>query len=79
MSIAVPRQPQHYAGRELDCERAVEALFLHEVKNAGTAYIDLDHVLTGIAEDATHVGWTEEEITNAVLALAKRHGLKVGG
>jgi hypothetical protein len=77
MSIAIPRQAQPYTGRVFDCERAVESAFLDEVKSAGTAYIDLDHVLTGIAEDATRVGWTEEEITNAVLELAKRHGLEV--
>jgi hypothetical protein len=43
--------------------------------NSTTPYVDLDRVLTEIAEEATTAGWSEEELTDAVLALAKRHGM----
>lgn len=78
MPIAMPRQAKAYADRALDCEQAVEAAFLAEVQNAGTAFIDLDHVLSGIAEEATRAGWSEQEITDAVIQLARRHSLQSG-
>lgn len=73
MSINPPRYPGHYALRHHDCQAAIERDFLREMVNTTTPYVDLDRVLTEIAEEATAAGWSEEELTDAVLALAKRH------
>lgn len=73
MSINPPRFPGLYENRQEDCQLAIERDFLREMVNSSTPYVDLDRVLTEIAEDATRAGWSEEELTEAVLVLAKRH------
>jgi hypothetical protein len=73
MSINAPRQPGWYEKRQLDCEHALERDFLREMVNVTTPYVDLDRVLNAMAEEATKAGWTERELTDAVLSLAKRH------
>ena len=73
MSIHSPRYPGPYSLRATDCELAIERDFLRETVEAHTPYIDLDAILTAIADDAMRAGWSEEELTEAVLALSKRH------
>ena len=73
MSINSPRYPGPYEFRQQDCQSAIERDFLREMVNSTTPYVDLNRVLTEIAEDATRAGWSEEELTEAVLVLAKRH------
>lgn len=73
MSMNSPRIPGPYSQRASDCEHAIERDFLKHAVEAKTPYLDLDAILSSIAEDATHAGWSEEELTAAVLALAKRH------
>lgn len=73
MSINPPRYPGPYALRQHDCQAAIERDFLREMVNRTTPYVDLDRVLSEIAEEATAAGWSEEELTDAVLALANRH------
>jgi hypothetical protein len=75
MSINSPRYPGPYSLRQQDCQSAIERDFLREMVNSTTPYVDLDRVLTEIAEEATTAGWSEEELTDAVLALAMRHGM----
>lgn len=77
MSINSPRFPRHYPDRAADCEHAIEREFFAHVVSSGTAYIDLDRVLAAIAEEATGAGWSEQELTDAVLALARRHAMQV--
>jgi hypothetical protein len=50
--------------------------FLREVITLSTPYIDLDRILANVAEPATLAGWTEEELTDAVIRLAARHGME---
>ena len=76
MSINPPRHPGPYAHRSEDCERAIERDFLQEMVNVTTPYVDLDRVLTSIADEATKAGWTEREITDAVLRLAARYRMR---
>jgi hypothetical protein len=76
MSINSPRFSGWYPQRQVDCERAVERDFLREIVNISTPYVDLDRVLTGLAEDATKAGWTEGELTDSLISLAMRHNLK---
>ena len=76
MSINSPRYPGPYLQRATDCELAIERDFLRAIVNLTTPYVDLDRVLSDIADDATRAGWSEEEITDAVLRLAVRHRMK---
>lgn len=76
MSINAPRYPGPYAQRKADCESAIERDFLREVITLSTPYIDLDRILASVAEPATLAGWTEEELTDAVIRLAARHGME---
>ena len=73
MSINSPRYPRPYTQRATDCELAIERDFLRKVVEAHTPFIDLDAILTALADDALKVGWSEEDPTDAVLRLAKRH------
>jgi hypothetical protein len=75
MLINPPRYPGPYSHRATDCELAIERDFLREMVNRTTPYVDLDRVLSEIAEEATKAGWTEADLTDAVLNLAKRHKL----
>jgi hypothetical protein len=77
MSINSPRFPGHYPQSVVDCEHAIDREFFREVVNAGTPYIDLDRILAGIAGEATAAGWAEQELTDAVLELARRHALDI--
>lgn len=76
MSINSPRRSGQYDGRQEDCERAIERDFLREMVNSTTPYVDLDRVLMAVAEDATRAGWSEHELTDAVISLARRHGMR---
>ncbi|UVC12395.1 hypothetical protein IHQ71_30805 (plasmid) [Rhizobium sp. TH2] len=76
MSINSPRHPGPYINRALDCMAAIERDFLRETVNSTTPYVNLDRVLTEIAEDATRAGWSEQELTDAVLKLALRYNMK---
>jgi hypothetical protein len=76
MSINPPRISGPYLERATDCEFAIERDFLRETVNATTHFLDLDRVLTEIAEDAMRVGWSEQELTDAVLRLAVRYHMK---
>jgi hypothetical protein len=73
MSMNSPRYPGAYSQRATDCELAIERDFLREAIEARTPFIDLDAMLTALADDAVRAGWSEEELTEAVIALAKRH------
>lgn len=76
MSINPPRYPGPYTQRASDCELAIERDFLREMINRTTPYVDLDRVLTEIAEEATKAGWSEAELTDAVIGLATRYNMK---
>jgi hypothetical protein len=65
--------PGPYPQRDADCERAIERDFLRETVNWTTPYLDLDRVLSAVAEEATKAGWSEAELTDAVIRLAKRY------
>ena len=73
MSMNAPRFPGPYAQRAADCEAAIERDFLRETVNWTTPYLDLDRVLSAIADDATRAGWSEAELTDAVIRLAQRY------
>lgn len=79
MSINSPRIPGPYPHRAADCESAIERDFLRETVNWATPYIDLDRVLAAVAEDATKAGWSEAELTDAVINLARRYGMNRSG
>lgn len=76
MSINSPLMPGPYSHRDVDCERAIERDFFRVIQDSGTAYLDVDRLLTLLAEDATSAGWSEEELTAAVHALAARYGMQ---
>ncbi|CAN7155298.1 hypothetical protein [Rhizobium sp. LjRoot254] len=78
MSINSPRYPGSYSQRATDCELAIERDFLREVVDAHTPFIDLDAILIAIADDALKAGWSEDELTEAAIVLAKRHKMNNG-
>ena len=73
MSINSPRIPGPYPQRAADCENAIERDFLRETINWTAPYLDLDRVLDAVADEATKAGWSEAELTDAVIRLAKRY------
>ena len=73
MSINSPRYPGTYPQRATDCELAIERDFLRHAVEARTPFIDLDAILTNMADDALKAGSSEEELTEAVLTLSRRH------
>ena len=75
MSINSPRMPGPYPHRAEDCEHAIERDFLRSIVNVTTPFQDLDRVLADIADDAARAGWSEEEFTDAVIRLARKHHL----
>ena len=75
MSINSPRHPWSSLRRAEDCTRAIERAFFREVVNIGGSYIDLDRILAGIADEGTKAGWSEQELTDAVLTLARQHAM----
>jgi hypothetical protein len=75
MSINPPRMPGSYPQRAEDCERAIERDFLRETVNWTAPFLDLDRVLATVAEDATKAGWSEAELTDAVIRLAERYNM----
>ena len=76
MSINSPRHPWSYPQRAEDCALAIERVFFREVVNTGGSYIDLDKILAGIANEGTKAGWSEQELTYAVLTLAGQHAMR---
>ena len=75
MSMNRPRMPWPYAERADDCISALERDFLREVVLVGTPFIDMDSILAALADDASKAGWSEEEVTAAVIELTRRHRL----
>jgi hypothetical protein len=76
MSINSPLMPGPYSHRAVDCERAIERDFFRVIQDSSTAYLDADRILMLLAEDATNAGWSEEELTAAVQALAAQHNMQ---
>ena len=79
LSISAPRQPGSYAQRARDCEQAIEPIFLRETVNSTSPYVDLDRVLVALSADAIRAGWSEAELTDAIIRLAARHRLRRRG
>jgi hypothetical protein len=75
MSINSPQYPGQYSRRATDCELAIERDFFKVLVEARTSFVDLDAILMTIADDAIRAGWSEKDLTEAVLALSKRHRL----
>lgn len=73
VSMNSPRFPGHYLQRASDCDQAIEGDFLKVVLESETTFLDLDHLISALADDATRAGWNEQDLTDAVLALAKRY------
>jgi hypothetical protein len=76
MSINPPRFPGPYSQRAIDCELAIKGNFLRETVNAATPCFDLNCVLSEIAGDATRSGWSEQELIDALMRLARRYNIK---
>ncbi|MBL0375423.1 hypothetical protein JJB09_25785 [Rhizobium sp. KVB221] len=77
MEIASPRHNFDHPDRGLECEEALQNAFTRAIENATTAFIDLEHILAEISDDATRAGWERQEIIQAVLELGRLYMLKV--
>jgi len=76
MPIRSPRFPGRYPQRASDCEQAIAEVFLRETANSTTPFVDLDRVVSALATDAKRAGWSEAEITDAVIRLATRYRMR---
>jgi hypothetical protein len=75
-SITSPRFPGSYAQRASDCEQAIAEVFLRETANSTTPFVDLERVVSALGGDAKRAGWSEAEVTDAVIRLARRHKMR---
>jgi hypothetical protein len=77
MFIRPPRSAGSYRDRDLDCQDAIEDDFLAEVRGGGTAYVDLVKIRALIATHALAVGWTNDDVDDALQELVRCYVLRV--
>jgi hypothetical protein len=71
--MAMIKGPAHrddYADRSLDCQQALEPMFLELVRTADTPYLDLSNMAGPIFEAAEAAGWTIDDVATAICELA---------
>jgi len=72
-----PRQTGEYAERWIDCQRALEPLFLALIREQITPFIDLTLISGPIFEAAEAAGWQIKDVAAAVEELAVSHELNL--
>lgn len=70
-----PKQKGEYAERWIDCQRALEPLFLSLIKEQTTPFIDLTLISGPIFDAAEAAGWQIKDVAAAVEELAVSHEL----
>jgi hypothetical protein len=75
--IRSPRQQGPYIDRDLDCQEAVEPIFLREVTSADSAFMDLARIRNAVLLAALATGWTKNDLDDAVMELARCYAMKV--
>lgn len=68
--VKSPRRPSRYPDRWLDCQHALEPLFLKLIERSGTRYIDLAAITGPISTAAVEAGWLVDDVGLAIEELA---------
>jgi hypothetical protein len=76
--IKGPAKQGDYPDRSIDCQHALEPLFLELVEAAMTPYIDLSHMAGPIFRAGEEVGWSVDDIATAISELAVNYQLGQG-
>jgi hypothetical protein len=77
--IKGPAKNGDYPDRWLDCQHALEPLFLELVEETATPYIDLSHMADPIFRAGEEAGWTVDDIATAISELAVNYQLGRSG
>lgn len=75
-AIRSPKFAGDYRGRDLDCQEAIEPLFL-KYAYGGTAFIDLEAIRSAVSRKAVRSGWSAEEVDAALIELARCYARQV--
>lgn len=75
--IKGPRRAGRYPDRWLDCQYALEPVFLRLLEERGTPYIDVAAISVPIIDVACAAGWSVEDATSAIEELAVNYQLGV--
>jgi hypothetical protein len=75
--IRPPRAEGPYRDRDLDCQEALEVLFLDLVREADTAFLDLQPIRTRLVEAGLAAGWDQQDLDPAVAELVRCYAMKV--
>ncbi|MCV3768358.1 hypothetical protein [Rhizobium sp. TRM95796] len=75
--IRPPRADGVYKDRDLDCQEALEALFLDLVREADTAFLDLQPIRARLIEAGLAAGWSPQDLDPAVAELVRCYAMKV--
>lgn len=73
--IKGPRQNGNYPDRWIDCQHALEPLFLDLIQANPAPFIDLSQMAGPIFEAAYEAGWTVDDVAKAIADLAVNHEL----
>lgn len=76
MHVISPKEPGRYQYRELDCQEAIEPIFL-KIWKSGRPFLDLASIRDTTLPLAVEAGWQEPEVQAALLELARCYALKV--
>lgn len=75
--IRPPRAEGPYRDRDLDCQEALEALFLDLALKADTAFLDLKPIRMRLVEDGLAAGWDQKDLDPAIEELVRCYAMKV--
>lgn len=75
--IRPPRAEGPYRDRDLDCQEALEVLFLDLVREADTAFLDLQPIRKRLVEAGLAAGWDQQDLDPAVAELVRCYAMKV--
>jgi hypothetical protein len=70
-----PAKQGDYPDRWLDCQHALEPLFMELVEASLTPFIDLSHMAGPIFQAGEEAGWTVDDIASAIAELAVNYQL----
>ncbi|MDH6265083.1 hypothetical protein M2360_000464 [Rhizobium sp. SG_E_25_P2] len=75
--IRPPRADGPYRDRDLDCQEALEALFLDQVRKAETAFRDLMPIRSRLMSEGLSAGWDQQDLESAIDELVRCYAMKV--
>jgi hypothetical protein len=71
MDLNGPRRPGPYDERLGDCIEALRPVFVDYLRDTGSRFVDVVRIMAALTPDAVSVGWTYDDIQEAILLLAE--------